>query len=189
MLTVKTLALWLWFAMTTWVPPAHQTGAWREPEADAAGRYLDFAEDVARVALDPDEAPVPGLADDDETSRARTALLLAAIASYESAYAAAVITCSKLGPGRAKGPFQCEGRCPEVCTDVTHAARVALAMVRQSFEVCSGRDFLDRLAFYTDGVCRPSWARSRVRIGRAERWWRAHPLAWSEEIRDQWGDF
>src|SRR4051812_20815202 len=109
MLTVKALATWVFLAIGTWVPPHHQTAAWREPEAAAAGRYYDFAEDVARVALAPDEPPLRELADDqedDDQARARTALLLASVATFESAMAARVIDCRILGPGGAGGPFQ-----------------------------------------------------------------------------------
>lgn len=186
MLTVRALAFWLWTAMAAWVPPVQQTRAWREPEDVATARYFDLAESIARVVLDQDEPPVPGLAENDDEARARSALLLAAIASYESAYAATVVDCRVLGPGGAVGPFQTERRRGEACASVEGSVRVALDMVRESFRVCAASAPRDKLAFYTDGACRRDWGRSRWRVARASRWWTAHPVS---APPNDWGDF
>lgn len=189
MLTVQSLAWYLWLAMSAWVPPHHQTAAWREPEVDAVGRYWDVAEDIARVCLDPGERPLPGLDEDDDRARARTALLLASVGSYESAFADAVVTCRVKGPGGAVGPYQTHRAQARACTSVAEATRVALDMLRESLEVCCRLPTEDQLALYTDGRCVSPWPRSRVRVGRAARWWRTRPLAWAEELRAGWLGF
>jgi hypothetical protein len=187
MLTIKGLAYALWLALCSWAPPGDQTRAWREPEAAAAGRYFDVAESIARVVLDPAEPPLP-LADDDDEARARTGLLLASVASFESAMAERVIDCRKLGPGGSAGPFQSHRARERVCRSVLDAGYVALDMLRESFRICARWPLLDRMSLYTDGVCRTE-PRSRVRIGRAQTWWRAHSVAESERLREGWQDW
>jgi hypothetical protein len=155
--------------MVTWVPLEEH--AWLEPRAVTAERYARIAETIAKVASE--EEPI--FEGELEAARARTALLLAAIASYESHYAARVENCRVSNAG-ALGLWQTVAPRGQVCKSREGAARVALAMVRQSFQACSRHDELDRLAFYTDGFCRRDWRRSRSRVGRATRYWTKTPL-------------
>ena len=133
-------------------------------------RYAEIAETIATIALE--EPPV--FDGDEGTARVRTALLLASIASYESHYAARVDDC-RVSRGGALGLWQTVAPRAKVCTSRVSAAHLALAMVRQSFTVCAKYEELDRLGFYTDGVCHRDWGRSRWRVGRAVRWWRKFP--------------
>ena len=174
MTPIVSLAFAIWSAMVTWVPPSDQTKAWREPESEAVGRYWDIAELIATVSLDPNEEPLP-IANEEGEARRRTAFILASVASFEGAYAKNIAECTRLGLGKARGLWQCEGgarACPDVCTDLEHQARLALKMVRDSFAWCAGLSLLDRLGAYTDGKCISDWPRSRNRIGRAVMAWR-----------------
>src|SRR4051794_30812822 len=79
---ITALAAYLVSAMTTWTPPQHHP----EGATAAAKRYESIALDIATVVSDEKEAPVFA----GEHGRTQTALLLAAIASFESAYRADV---------------------------------------------------------------------------------------------------
>ena len=163
------LAAYLASAMAAWVPMAEH--AWVERADVTSLRYASIAETIASVVTE--EPPVYD--GDDAQARVRTALLLAALASYESHYAARVDDC-RVSKGGALGLWQTVAPRAKVCGDRASAARVALAMIRQSWTECRANAELDRLSFYTDGVCHPSWGRSRWRVGRGERYWQRTPF-------------
>ena len=166
---IEGLATYLVSAMAAWVPMAEH--AWVERPDVTSSRYASIAETIASVVA---EQP-PVFEGGEDQARVRTALLLAAIASYESHYAARVDDC-RVSNGGALGLWQTVVPRARVCGDRTSAARVALAMIRQSWSECRGNAELDRLSFYTDGVCHASWGRSRWRVGRGERYWQRTPL-------------
>ena len=167
-MAVSPLAAYVLTAMTAWVPIEEH--AWVERREVTVARYADIAETIANVTVE--EEPVFG--GELDAARARTALLLASIASYESHFAARVDDC-RVSLGGALGLWQTVAPRAKVCSDRASAARVALSMVRQSFDVCAGYEELDRLGFYTDGACGRDRGRSRWRVGRAIRFWRASP--------------
>ena len=146
-------------AMVSWVDPASHRP--ERPEVTRA-RYVAIAEDIAGVVLTARGERVR----DVETE----ALLLASIASFESSFRADVDACAK-GRGGAWSLWQIAGGGERskrnICSSRREAARVALAMVRESFKACSGHAFEDRLAFYTDGRCEDRWWRSRSRVRRS----------------------
>ena len=74
---IELVTTWLVGAMIAWVPPLH--------DADRV-RYESIARDMVAVAYDDQEAPLFAGAD----GRAKTALLMASIASFESQYRADV---------------------------------------------------------------------------------------------------
>lgn len=75
------LITYLLVAMTAWVPVRNLT-AWGESKEDVLARYESIANDVASVALDPDEPPVfTGAA-----GRTKTALLVMSVASFEGGF-------------------------------------------------------------------------------------------------------
>jgi hypothetical protein len=169
---LERVTLWLVGAMIAWVPT-------RTPADEA--RYASIARDLATVVLDPTEEP----AFTGEDGRARTALLLASIASWESGYRADV------DDGRVKGDHGTSvclmqvrvfGKTKEGWTakDLTEdrqkCFRVALRLVRTSFEWCKARVLEDRLAGYTVGTCREAEPLARARFGRARNYWGKHPL-------------
>jgi hypothetical protein len=147
-------------AMLTWVPLSEHR-YYERPETTYA-RYTALAGDIAMVIEQDRGEPIQ--------SREFEALLLASIAGYESFYRKDVIECRK-GLGGAWSAFQIAGggirAKRNVCSSRREAARVALRMVRESFQECQRLAFVDRLSFYTDGRCEPRWWRSRSRVGRA----------------------
>jgi hypothetical protein len=167
-MSIANLSAYVLSAMVSWVPVEEHASF--ERREITVQRYEAIAQTIAKVAAD--EPPV--FDGDEDSARARTALLLASIASYESHYAARVEDCRVANAG-ALGLWQTVAPRSKVCSGREAAARLALGMVRQSFEQCKKHEELDRLAFYTDGFCKRDWGRSRFRVGRALRWWRASP--------------
>lgn len=86
MVTVKTLASYVFAAMIAWVPPSNHS--FYEPEEQTQKRYTSIANDIASVALMPTEKPL--FNGDDESARIKTSLLLASFAAYESSYKSSV---------------------------------------------------------------------------------------------------
>jgi hypothetical protein len=150
-------------AKNAWVPASEH--AWYEPPSATEIRYRAIADDISAVA----SSEEPAFVGDD--ARAKTAVLLAAIASIESSFHRDVDTCRRRGAGRAETLWQL--RTPErVCGNRRNAARVALRMVRESFADCRRLRLEDRLGIYTVGKCVTS-ASSRIRVTRAMNFWRA----------------
>lgn len=165
-----TLAARLVPAMEAWVAP--NTHAYYEPRATTDARYLRIATAIATVALDPDHEPLFG----GPKGRERTAFLLASIASYESNFSRSIETCRKGGDsGRAWTLWQVHQPKGIACESLESGARLAVDMLRTSLHACADQAPKDRLAAYTDGVCRPSRA-SRERYSRAVTWLEAHDV-------------
>ena len=88
---MESLVAYLLAAMLAWVPAGVQKA--HEAPEEAQTRYEAIARDVAAVALDPDETSIfagPG-------GRARTALVLLSVASYESYFRKDVDEGTRLG--------------------------------------------------------------------------------------------
>lgn len=161
------MALWLMSAMVGWVPPR---------TVDAV-RYASIADDIIEVAA---EAPVfPG-----EDGIARTALLMAAIASYESSYRADVDSFQVRGDhGRSHGLMQVQLRTGEKCPDRTTCLRLGRERIRESLDACRALPFAERLSVYASGRCMTS-AASRRRMGRAVNYWTKAPYKADEQGDD-----
>ena len=91
----KVLTSYLMAAMTTWMP-IHEHARSEAPEVTQA-RYEQVAEDVAQIALDPDEQPLFEGPD----GRVKTALLLLAVAFHESGFRGSI-------DGGLCKPFECD---------------------------------------------------------------------------------
>lgn len=166
------MALWLLGAMASWVP-------WASPAEHA--RYASIAADLAGVTLDPSEKPAFG----GEDGRAKTALLLASIASFESGYRADVDDGRTRGDNgsswclmqvRVIGKTRDGYSGQDLVRDRTKCFRVALRVVRESFEWCKDKAIEDRLGGYTVGQCTENEPLARNRFGRARTYWRGHPF-------------
>jgi hypothetical protein len=171
---VERVAAWLVGAMMAFSPPIVKTPA-------EQARYEAIARDLAAVTFDANEKP----AFEGEDGRAKTALLMAAIASFESGYRADV------DDGRTRGDHgnswclmqvRVIGKTREGYTgedlvkDRTKCFRVALRLIRQSFAWCKTLPIEDRLAAYTVGVCKENEPLARNRFYRARSYWKDHPL-------------
>jgi hypothetical protein len=181
---MNALIAYLLAAMVTWSPPGDHD--YYEPREETLDRYAAIAKDFAAVALDPEEAPLFG----GPQGRVQTGLLLASVAFYESGgYRRDV----DLGIGKKargdSGRSWClmqinigdgttlehwSGR--DLVEDRQKCLRVGLRRMRQSFEMCSGQAFIDRLSGYTTGRCTVADDYSHRRMKRALGWWGAHRL-------------
>lgn len=169
---LERVAVWLVGAMASWVPA-------RTPTDQA--RYDSIAKDLAQVTFDPAEKP----AFEGEDGRAKTALLLAAIASFESGYRADVDDGRTRGDhgtswclmqvrviGKTRDGYVGE----DLVRDRTKCFRVALRIVRESFAWCKDKSIEDKLSGYTIGQCKDNEPLARNRFGRARSYWKDHPL-------------
>jgi hypothetical protein len=180
-------AKWLTGAALSWSLAA------REHEAERA-RVGALVDTIEAVAMDPNESPI--FTGDD--GRARTAILLASIASYESNFRADVADGRKRGDG-GKSVCLLQIRFPtpkyrivlttrgwdysfteghtadEVAASPELCARIALRMARQSVRGCGN------LSAYTSGKCQPDEKRATVREFRATAGFKA----WKKEEGQQ----
>ncbi len=174
-MTVQTLSAWLLTAMVAFSPPQQH----REGEAAALVRYGEIARDFASVALDESETPLF----EGDMGRAETALLMAAVASYESAYRKDVdqgVVQGDHGKALCIMQVQVFGKTVEaysradVMNDRQKCLRTALHRMQQSFKACKSLKLVNRLAGYTVGRCQEE-DKSKWRTLRALNWWKAHP--------------
>lgn len=148
-------------AMTTWVPVREHLQF--EPREVTVARYESIANDIAQVVEENDAQRIG--------TPEREALLLASVASYESHFAARVDQCKKRGPSWTI--FQISSNRRLACSDRKAAARIALYRIRESFAVCAGLPYENRLSFYATGKVERTWF-SRSRVERATRFEAAH---------------
>lgn len=182
------LAAYLLTAMVAWVPLSYHH-VFDRKEQVTRDRYESIAEDIAAVSLDPAQKPLFADVHSKVTGelvqdgRMETALLLTSIASWESHFEAAVDSCELVGDnGHAFSMWQMHQPRARVCGDRRAAIRVAIGMIRESFDSCNqwGAQnrivpvLADKLSFYTDGYCHTNWKRSRERMERAIGWWKEH---------------
>ncbi len=176
---LELVTTWLVGAMIAWVP--------LQRDADRA-RYESIARDFAAVAFDEKEQPVfTG-----DMGRAKTALLMASIASFESSYRADVDDGRTTGDhGQSFCLMQvrvANGKTAEGWTgqdlvqDRKKCLRAALKRIRISFEWCHDRVLEDRLAGYTSGSCRDNEPLSRNRILRAKSYWARTPFSPPDDL-------
>lgn len=168
------VAAYLYAAMRVWSPPAAHdyTGASR---VDTEAHYQAIAWDLARVALDPGEAPLFG----DELGRVKTALLMLAIVSYESGGFRADVDTEAHATGdggRAWCLAQLHDGYAKGLTDRASCFRAELRALHDSWKLCPEGPTSDHLTGYTVGHCDPGEPQAVRRSDRAARWWTAHPF-------------
>ncbi|HZU82989.1 MAG TPA: hypothetical protein VE987_08740, partial [Polyangiaceae bacterium] len=158
-------------AMLAWVPlHAH---APLESREHAMQRYESIARDAVSVALDENEAPLY----DGPDARTETALLMLAVASFESSFSKRVDDGIRRGD---HGHSYClmqiqvgfgttrEGWTGRQLIDNRRLCfRAALHILQASFAACRKLPMEDRLSAYASGHCFPDAEVSRSRIERA----------------------
>lgn len=175
---MESLASYLVVAMLAWVPVhAH---APLESREHVLARYESIANDVATVALDDNETPLFEGPD----GRTETALLMLAVASYESSFSKRVdegirrgdhgysycLMQIHIGPGATREGWN--GR--QLIEDRKLCFRAALHILQASFTACRKLPVDDRLSAYASGHCFADAMISRSRVGRARAWWESH---------------
>jgi hypothetical protein len=175
---LEMVTTWLVGAMLAWVPP--------QRDVDRT-RYESIAQDFVSVAYDEHEQP----AFVGDGGRAKTALLMAAIASFESGYRADVDDGRTTGDhGRSYCLMQVQvvGKTSEgwtgrdLVTDRTKCFRAALKRIRISFDWCKDHALEDRLAGYTSGTCSDGEHLSRDRVWRAKAYWARTPFSPPDDL-------
>jgi hypothetical protein len=175
---MESLVSYFVVAMLAWVPlHAHLP---LESRDHALARYESIARDVASVVLDENEAPLFEGPD----GRTETALLMLAVASFESSFSKRVdeglrrgdhgqsycLMQMHIGDGATREGWN--GR--QLIEDRKLCFRAALHILQASFSACRNLPVGDRLSAYASGHCFADAAISRSRVGRARSWWEAH---------------
>lgn len=154
------LVAYIYMAMATWVPPS----------PGDTDRYETIARDIV------DEASRNPLYDTDDGA-ARTALLMASIAGYESFYRKDVDSGKVKGDnGQAHCLMQVHPRPGEDLSTHENCFRVALERMHESYSACRFLKPEYRLSAYTRGTCAEDKS-AEWRYLRAVRWWKAHPFS------------
>jgi hypothetical protein len=194
---MKPILRWLVLAMASWIPlperPLHD-----EPMADYVARRTAIAEDLLAVASDSAEEPLF----DGPDARERTALFMASIASFESAYDLEVDQGKRLGPAgevcimqvsvdaarTPRGMVTAEGWTrDELAKDRSKCIRAALHKLQVSRRICSdARSILNRtqralagsdvFSIYTGGRCSAGSLYAAHRYNRAQKWLEREPV-------------
>lgn len=194
---MKALTAWLVLAMASWIPlpevPLHD-----EPLADYAARRESIAKDILEVAQDPTEEPLF----DGPTGREETALFMAAIASFESAYdlhvdlgkrrgAAGEVCIMQVAVDAAitkRGMITAEGWTrDELVADRKKCIRAALHKLQVSKKICGDANHMlnqtkramkgaDLYTLYTGGKCSEGSPYAAHRYDRARRWLGKNPV-------------
>ena len=179
---MNALVAYLLAAMMAWSPLAEHE--YYESREETFARYVAIATSVAKVALDPAEAPLFGGPD----GRMETGLFMTSVAFYESGGFRRDV---ELGLGKhgrgdggrswclmqvniGRGTTEERWSGPELVNDRDKCFRAGLHRMRQSFEHCTEQTFLDRLSGYTDGHCRDGADAAHRRTKRAVQFWEAH---------------
>jgi hypothetical protein len=177
------LVAYLITAMLAWSPVADHT--YYEPREETLARYAGIARTIAKVALDPAEAPLFGGPD----GRAETALFVSSVAYYESGGFRRDV---ELGTGKHARGDSGRSWClmqvnigggktaeswsgPELVLDQEKCIRAGLHRMRESFAHCKAQTFVDRLSGYTNGRCLDGADAAHRRTHRAVDFWQRHP--------------
>ncbi|MDP8999184.1 MAG: hypothetical protein M3O46_03635 [Myxococcota bacterium] len=175
---MESLASYLVVAMLAWVPV--QAHAPLESSDHVMARYESIALDAASVALDDNETPLF----DGPDARTETALLMLAVASFESSFSRRVDEGTRrgdhgysyclmqihIGPGATREGWNGQ----QLIEDRKRCFRAALHILQASFTACRKLPVEDRLSAYASGHCFADARISRSRLGRARSWWQAH---------------
>lgn len=184
---MQAVIAWLVAGMLGWTLPPTM-------HARERARYADIAADALAVASDPSEPPLFA----GDGGRLKTATLLLAIASYESAFARDVEDGRRRGdhgesaclmqvrlPGRARVEMHGElyGYGPagwskeDLERDRLKCFRAALHIARESYRLCGN------LSIYATGKCdRAGEPHGRAREARAKALFKLRPEPWTDAI-------
>ncbi len=164
------LATYLMTAMISWSPLSNH--AYHEAKSITEARYAQIASEVADASFE--EEPLFAGPD----GRAKTAEYMLSIASYESGgFREDVQFCTLAGDGnKAFGLFQSHGNKDAICYSLRAAYHVALEQARESLRACRALPLYEQLSGYTAGDCVHGRHASKIRSGRAFRYWAEHPF-------------
>ena len=200
---MNVVVMWLVGIIAIWAPPGRKIETFpdaKERPSEAMDRYKSIAEDLVAVAFDPSERPL--FKGPPRTARAKTALLMAAIALKESGFRKDVdFGLGKMGRGD-QGRSVCllqlnvgAGKVPlpgepgtwgaeDLLKDRKKCFRAGLHMVRRSMSACRG-SILKSLSGYTSGSCEKGHQASENRIRAYQRALERSPLPPERSLEPQ----
>jgi len=173
---MHTLAPYIFAMMQVWAP-FHIHDHTGVPRFATMARYWGIASDLETVVFDPEEAP---LFDDPAVGRAETAVLILAIASYESGGFRADVDREDKPTGDG-GHAWCLGQLHDQyasgLTDRVSCFRGMLHALRDSWSMCHSDDgdVVYRTTGYTVGHCEANEPGAELRVKRARDWWSLAP--------------
>ena len=165
------LTTWILTVLLAVAPPG------RTPRIESAeegrARYATIAADLDAVVTA--ESPLFG----GRLGRARTAMLLAAVAFHESGFRRDVDEGRTRGSGLDVCIMQIRARSVAEADTIAHdrraCLRLGLSFVRRSMMACRESPLDDRLAAYASGSCSRGLPESRAMMGWAQRTFARHP--------------
>jgi len=166
---LEALVSYLVVAMVAWCPLKDHRYT-KVTDGQTEQRYTSLATNIAVVALDEREDPLFSGA----TGRAQTALLMAAVASYESGgFRADVDNDHGTGDGKTA---HCLMQVHQNTQGALDCFRKSLVWLRSSMKDCKHLPLRDRLAEYASGQCALGHGASEKRYDRAMTWWYSTPF-------------
>lgn len=189
------LVIWLSSMMMKWSPIIHHTRSHipeaQESQEQGEKRYRENAEAIIRVAYDPNEKPLFW----GPYARARTAVLIASIAYFESGFRRDVDTgigkYARGDGGRSHCPMQiqtgvctksnCKGTVPDtdpvvstwtgkdLTDDRNKCYRAGLHVLRRAMSACASLPPESRLSAYASGKCDAAEIKGKVRFRHAAK--------------------
>jgi hypothetical protein len=169
------ISSYLLAAMMQWAPienhrTYHSKLSFVEQDDYTMRRYESIANDINDV-VDEEDSLFYGPA-----GKAQTAMLVAAISSYESgSFDEQVDKMIKRGDnGHSYCIMQVAIRDGETIHDRKDCIRLGLGRIRESFAACKGYPKDEKLAAFTSGSCSRGHQASRLRFNRAINWMKEH---------------
>lgn len=203
MSAMNAIVAWLVSAMMAWSPVGqkHRAPENKETVEETTQRYNAIARATVDVAYDPLRAP---LVREEEYARAKTALLLLAVASYESGFLRGVdLGLGKKGRGD-YGRSHCmmqinlgrnrtdtsvltkligeEWSGNDLVEDRVKCFTAGHVLISKSLNACRQLPFHHRLAAYASGSCEGGHQESRLRLTRGINWYALHKAPVADSV-------
>ena len=167
---LEQLANYLVIAMLAWCPAKTHAFTGETP-GQTENRYEGIATSIAAVALDEQETPLFG----GREGRAKTALLLASIASFETGgFNKKIDTDAATGDS---GTAHCNMQLHQSTQGSLDCYRKSLVWLHSSFKDCEHLPLLWRMSEYASGVCAQGHVASEHRMKRAMSYWANSPFS------------
>jgi len=167
---LEQLVNWLVASMLAWAPASTHAFTGETP-GQTENRYEGIATSIAAVVLDEHETPLF----EGTQGRAKTALLMVAIASFETGgFNKRIDTDVGTGDGLTA---HCNMQIHQSVHGALDCYRKSLAWLRSSFKDCARLPLTWRLSEYASGTCTLGHGASERRMKRAMKRWVEAPFA------------
>jgi hypothetical protein len=173
-MVLETLTAYLVFPMMVWSPPVNHLYV-GETNDYVEARYFEIANDLAKVVIE--EEPLDVWNEPKDVRRVHTAVLMLAIASFESGGFRSDVDKGKTkgDRGHSKCLMQIWLRDNEKIDNRKECFRLGLDRIKESMNACKYRPVSERLAVYASGKCDVGVAEGKHRYDRMQSWWNTAP--------------